>query len=437
MLSILTHLAFAATILQAADYHAEPESDLQAMAWKLQPGDRLVLAAGVYLKPLFLGKSGDADRPIVLTALPGAAVIFDGSALLPGGYEQSMVSVGGNYVTVANLEIRRSPGWGINAWGKHHVTIRHNTVVDSCLGGIQASFSDLSTVHHVLIEGNNLSGNARSNAALTATGGWPASLGVGGTDSVIKGNKVEEGYGEGITAGGSRLVIEGNTVRDHFSACIYLDNATGFRVERNFCLQSRRAPFYSAGASPGYLTAGRSISTGIQIATEKSFHGVQNPSAGNRILNNLVVGAKAAFYYGSYQQGGGLKDTMIAFNTFVDAEVELIHIDDSPIHADNKFVSNMLLQSNGRPLARLPKDLRQFRFECNLIIGDQALPGIRNISADPKLAGGLPNEVRSYAPSASSVAAAKACPVDGITDDFHMQRRPPQPTIGAFEFLRD
>ena len=73
-----------------------------------------------------------------------------------------------------------------------------------------------------------------------------------------------------------------------------------------------------AGKSPGYLTEGRSISTGIQLANERPFHGHPNPSADNLIEENIVVGAKAALYYGEYQKGGGLKRIRFERNTFVD-----------------------------------------------------------------------------------------------------------------------
>jgi len=346
-----------------------PKADVQQVIWSLKPGDTLTLLPGTYTQPFSFAKSGTAETPITVRGDASGEVILDGAALPTAGPEFSMIAVSANFITIEKLEIRRSPGWGISVWGKTNATLRGNKITGCSQGGITASFTDLTTLHDVLIEDNTMSDNCSANAEHKTVGGWPASLSVGGTRCMVRGNLVERGHGEGIAVGGDQITIESNVVRDHFSAGIYLDNATKCVVRKNFIQQRSEPPFYSAGKAPGYLTEGRSISTGIQLANERPFHGHPNPSADNLIEENIVIGAKAALYYGEYQRGGGLKRTRFERNTFVDGSVELLHLDPSVGHADNVFADNRCVQTLERPVVNATNIPPGFRFSNNQWFG--------------------------------------------------------------------
>ena len=346
-----------------------PKADVQQVIWSLKPGDTLTLLPGTYTQPFSFAKSGTAETPITVRGDASGEVILDGAALPTAGPEFSMIAVSANFITIEKLEIRRSPGWGISVWGKTNATLRGNKITGCSQGGITASFTDLTTLHDVLIEDNTMSDNCCANAEHKTVGGWPASLSVGGTRCMVRGNLVERGHGEGIAVGGDQITIESNVVRDHFSAGIYLDNATKCVVRKNFIQQRSEPPFYSAGKAPGYLTEGRSISTGIQLANERPFHGHPNPSADNLIEENIVIGAKAALYYGEYQRGGGLKRTRFERNTFVDGSVELLHLDPSVGHADNVFADNRCVQTLERPVVNATNIPPGFRFSNNQWFG--------------------------------------------------------------------
>ena len=349
----------------------KPKADVQQVIWSLKPGDTLTILPGTYTQPFSFAKSGTAEAPITVRGDASGEVILDGAALPAAGPEFCMIAVSANFITIEKLEIRRSPGWGISVWGKTNTTLRRNKITGCSQGGITASFTDLTTLHDVLIEGNTLSDNCRVNAEHKTLGGWPASLSVGGTRCTVRGNLVERGHGEGIAVGGDQITIENNVVRDHFSAGIYLDNATNCVVRKNLVQQRSEQPYYSAGKAPGYLTEGRSISTGIQLANERPFHGHPNPSADNLIEENTVVGAKAALYYGEYQRGGGLKRTRFERNTFVDGSVELLHFDPSAGHADNVFADNRCVQTLERPVVNATSIPQGFRFSNNQWLGAQ------------------------------------------------------------------
>jgi len=346
-----------------------PKADVQQVIWSLKPGDTLTLLPGTYTQPFSFAKSGTAETPITVRGDASGEVILDGAALPTAGPEFSMIAVSANFITIEKLEIRRSPGWGISVWGKTNATLRGNKITGCSQGGITASFTDMTTLHDVLIEDNTISNNCCANAEHKTLGGWPASLSVGGTRCTVRGNLVERGHGEGIAVGGDQITIESNVVRDHFSAGIYLDNATKCVVRKNFIQQRSEPSFYSAGKTPGYLTEGRSISTGIQLANERPFHGHPNPSADNLIEENIVVGAKAALYYGEYQRGGGLKRTRFERNTFVDGSVELLHLDPSAGHADNVFADNRCVQTLERPVVNATNIPPGFRFSNNQWFG--------------------------------------------------------------------
>jgi len=327
-----------------------PRADAQAVIWGMKPGDTLTLLPGTYTKGFTFAKSGTPELPITVRAV-GTGVVIDGSGESTGGFDKSLISISANHVILEGLQLKRSPGWGVSVWGKHHVTIRNNTITESWHGGINAAFTDLTTVHDIAIENNTLRGNCRSNAEHKSLGGWPASITLGGSQCKIAGNLVEQGHGEGIAIGGDGIAVEKNVVQNHFSACIYLDNATRCVVRENFAYQGKDAPYYSAGKEPGYLSDGRSISTGIQLANEKTFHGKSNPCADNVIEKNTVSGAKAGFYFGEYQKGGGMKRCMIRDNLFLNGYVELIHIDPSSGHEGNQFTGNRFMQTSDRPWA--------------------------------------------------------------------------------------
>lgn len=410
----------------------KPKADVQSVCWQLKPGDVVTLRAGTYRKPLYLGKAGTADAPITLRAAKGEDVIFDGEDEPHGGHDKAMIAMGGNYQVIEGLTIRHSPGQGISIWGKANGVIRNCVITDSWHAGITAVFTDQTSVHHVLIENNRLKNNALSNEKHETLSGWPASVSVGGQACTVRGNVVELGYGEGICAGGDSNIVEGNTVRDHFSACIYLDNSTHSIVCGNFCSQSPTAPCYVAGSTPGYLMAGRSISTGIQIATETNRRSGQNPSSDNLIINNIVSGAKASFFYGNYQQGGGLKNTLVAHNTFVGGDVELLHVDDGP-HEGTEFVNNVFVQTQPRPLGKLPLASKGIYFHHNLWHGSQEgmVIGEGDIQSDPlfkKPVGGKPED---FLLQATSPAKAKAIRQTRVTDDFFNRQRLEQSDLGA------
>jgi len=349
----------------------KPKADVQQVIWSLKPGDTLTILPGTYTQTFSFAKSGTAEAPVTVRGDASGAVIFDGATLPAAGVEFSMIAVSANFITIEGLDIRNSPGWGISVWGKTNATLRGNKMTGCSWGGITAGFTDLTTLHDMLIEGNTLSDNCRVNAEHKTLGGWPASLSVGGTRCTVRGNLVERGHGEGISAGGDQITIESNVVRDHFSAAIYLDNATKCVVRRNFVQQRSESPYYSAGKAPGYLTEGRSISTGIQLANERPIHGHPNPSADSLIEENTVVGAKAALYYGEYQRGGGLKRTRFERNTFVDGSVELLHLDPSAGHADNVFAENRCVQTVERPVVNATSIPPGFRFSNNQWLGLQ------------------------------------------------------------------
>ncbi len=352
---------------------AKPKANIQQAIWNLKPGDTLTLLAGVYTTPFSFARSGTAGAPITVrgdaVASEGEGAVIDGTGLGPAGAEFSMIAVSANYITIEGIEVRNSAGWGISVWGKTNATLRRNKISGCVQGGITAGFTDFTTVHHVLIEGNTLRDNCRANASHQALAGWPASLSVGGNECIVRGNLVERGHGEGIAVGGDRIVVERNVVRNHFSAGIYLDNATNCVVRENFVQQPPEPPYFSAGQEPGYLTEGRSISTGIQLANERPFHNRANPTADNLIEANIVAGAKAALYYGEYQRGGGIKRTRFERNMFIDGSVSLLHIDSSAGHADNIFADNRCVQTLARPFLNDGGIPRGFSFRDNVWLG--------------------------------------------------------------------
>jgi len=147
------------------------------------------------------------------------------------------------------------PEGGISVWGKTNATLRGNKIIGCSQGGFTASFTDLTTLHDVLIEDNTLSGNCRVNAEHKTLGGWPASLSVGGTRCTVRGNLVERGHAEGIAVGGglNRTRFERNTFVDGSVELLHLDPSAG-HVDNVFadnrCVQTVERPVVNTTSIP-------------------------------------------------------------------------------------------------------------------------------------------------------------------------------------------
>jgi hypothetical protein len=109
-------------LLAAAERRITSVDELQAALANIEPGDRLVVAAGVYTinGPLAIVAAGRADAPIVIAAESIGAVEI-------GGTHGFSVARSGAYVVIQGFVFLHSAGTTNVAAGAHHVRFLRNT----------------------------------------------------------------------------------------------------------------------------------------------------------------------------------------------------------------------------------------------------------------------------------------------------------------------
>lgn len=389
----------------AATYHVAPHGDDRWTGQEGRPfrtigrgvsalaaGDELVVSDGVYAEAVTIwGRDGTEDAPIVIRAADGERPIIDGSHL--GALDDppnGVVLIGrSSWIVFRGFEVRNSPSAGVVMESSRHIRVEGNLVHHCQTYGIRASGTDRSgSSGDIRIEHNHVHRNVLHNAPRKLERGWAQALSVMYTeDAVIRGNTVEQNFGEGIDAILSRhVVIAQNRVHDNYGTNIYLDNAQYVTVDGNF--------IFNDDARTEYFRSGRPAA-GISAANEH--YQSSMPLRRLRITNNIVLWCAAAFLYGNWDAGGGLHDTLIANNTFYAARDALLWIEHDA-HDTTLVANNIFRQTGGRDYAWVPE--RGLTFANNAWYGGRGstiAAGAGDVMKRPGLAnagGGTPQDYR-------------------------------------------
>jgi hypothetical protein len=411
---------------------AQPDATIQHCGNQVADGETCWVRAGTYRPTTSIGiwnKAGRAGAPRRLAAYSGEKPIIDGTNTT-GANSNAPLVIGSAHWVVEGLEFANTGTVGIQGWGASHLVIRNNVVHD-CQGAGIALFwnGDRSAHTDNLVEGNVVQDCALSNSAHSAQA-WPAGIAVERTlRTVLRNNVVSRVHGEGMLAYLSdQVTFSGNDVRDTYATCYYLDNTTNSTIERSFCLHTRNATFFDANP-PNKLRP----HNGVQIANET--YDASNPSADNIIRNNIVVGAMNGFYYGSYQNGGGLRRTLVANNVFADLATAAVHID-ADSHVGTVFVNNIFYQPGGGRLLDLEGSSSGLSGDHNVWFGaavPAALAGVGDVTLDPAFANASARDEAGYRLASGSPAALTGRDLGAqVPDDFDGTARSAPYDIGAY-----
>lgn len=385
------------------------------------PGDTVLVRGGVYAQTVNLWAQGTATARITFQSYPGETAILDGSTL-PAN--TTLVTISGDWVDWQGFEVRNATRTGITIWEANQVRLLQNTIHHCWNGGIFVGGSAFGLTQDNRVEGNTLHDNCQINAAHTATGGWPAAIGSQWTERLaLVHNTVHENHGEGMAFTlASQGLAAGNTVYDNYSVEIYLDNAQFTTVRANFILHTGNTAFYRSGYP----------ANGISMANE-SYSG-SNPLDGNSLLNNIILGGKRCVYYGNYQAGGGLRNTLIAHNTCLDGTLAVLGIEADTGHSGTVVANNVFRQTlAGTPLVSVVNN----GITCHHNAWSGGSPGLAagpgDVLADPLLAnpGGWAD--LDYRLQAGSPCLGAAADLAAVTDDYWGTLRTSPPDIGAHE----
>jgi hypothetical protein len=300
------------------------------------PGDVIKLrGTGVgppykYAWQQYFSASGTSTQRITIESYNGEWAVLDGSNQSDTG---PVLGIAGSYVTVRNLQIQYAKQQGLTIWNSKHNLVSGCNINNSQLAGIFIGGNDLVSASDNTIDNCRVWNNCRMNQARTLTGGWPAGISsMRAANTTVINCEVFQNWGEGIgypmTNGGA---IDNNDVHDNFSVNIYLDNTTNVEVTGNTVINQNKTFMYRNG----------NPATGIQMANEAV--NIPNPCNNNIIFDNIIGGGLRGIAYGNYQNGGGILNTIISFNTVSDswykaAEIQSGTHTGSALH-DNTFIA--------------------------------------------------------------------------------------------------
>jgi Right handed beta helix region len=403
----------------------EPWKTLAKASSMIEPGSVLYLRGGTYNGYVSFRTVGTKTDPVWIMAYPGEKPVIDGQYANPGSYAAVLV-IRGDYIHVANIEVRNSALMGVYIYGNYD-TVSNLNVHHNKENGIVIIHGSHSTVENSLIWRNVLS-NEYGKGGNWSTGLSAARDGV--TYATIRNNVVWENWGEGIsTFEADHTVIENNITHDNYVNNIYISDSTNVLCQRNLVYTN----------SGNTYTFGYGEHEGIALGDE-----VYNPASANiMVINNISIGNQGNFWWWQGPQGGGMNNVLIANNTFVNGMGEINH-----------YRANVMIASGNH---------HNVRFENNIIQQDDNLavidtvnqPGItysNNLwSSPPETAAsgagdiignarftknGDPFSADWYTLTAISPAINTAISLIEVTVDYFGAHRPALPDMGADELIQ-
>jgi chitodextrinase len=312
----------------------KPFKTLNKASRAVAPGDVVMVRGGVYLQTVGISSKGTASARITFQSYPGEKAIVDGTGTAPGTDLFTLYQA--EYVDVVDFEVRNSTRIGINVYSCKSIRVRDNDTHHHIRNGIYIGASSMGVSKDIVIDGNQVHDTVLENENhIFVNGGWAGGLALSKTEGgAITNNKVYRNYGEGLGTGLSKhILVEGNEVSDAYSGYIYIESSGFITVNKNFLYNTGDTRFYRNG-HPG---------PGIGVANET--WDIVLPEAGSNltVTNNIVKNTRWGFYYGSFDTGGGLKNSVVANNTFYRATDALIRIS-LDTHSGSLVTNNIFYQ---------------------------------------------------------------------------------------------
>lgn len=394
-----------------------PFATLSHAASVVHAGDTVDMRGGVYTlsNGVLLASYGSKTAPITFQSAPGEHAIL---AAGPGSAKASCLVVMGQYLIVKNLECRGPWFQGILAWQAQHDQLLNNTIHGTTAYGMLIASDKLGASGNILVQGNVIYQN----------GG--VSNGTGGLDTTyvhdvtLVHNTVYSNRGLGFDFNGcTHLIARNNVLHDNTGIEINLNNVAESTLDGNFVYEAGNAASHANGKLP----------SGIQLANATDIGSV--PLNHLTIINNIVVGTDTDFFYGNYGAGGGMKNTLVANNTFYGAHGFVVYIEPSAGHSA-VFVNNIFVQTHTGWAGDIPHN-SGLTFQHNSWYGGDATGGASatDIHANPGFVhpGGLSAEC--YRVQSTSPERKHGVHVGAVTHDFAGAARPTKGsiTLGAYQ----
>ena len=438
---------------------ARPKATVTAAMRQLGGGGEIRLRGGSYTirnGSALLWQGGTERRPLVVRSAPGER------ARLTSAQGNHCVVAAADHIEIRNLDCT---GWmGIGSFNSSHVVIAGNYVHDLAaprtqgiiVSGGRQDFRDVRVVKNrvVRVPHSGISvGELRQNAArnivikrnrvrqanyqfrnqATGAGGTGSGITVVGVNGAkIIRNDVRRTYGNAINCAlSNNCRVRKNTAIDAWNILFYGDNATNSVFEDNVAKTTGDRRFmrnWGRGDIPAQ---------GFVFANESGwFEGSGRATSGNIVRNNVAIDVDTGFRFGEYQNGAaGMRDTVVANNTFVGTSRCGIQIYDPPANRGNLVANNIVVPDRGST-AFCGGD-RGTTLRNNLWASGRVDGGLRSgdVREQPRFTQGSGLKASSYRLAAGSPGVNDGRNLDVVADDLRGVARPRggRADIGAYE----
>ncbi|HEX6994506.1 MAG TPA: right-handed parallel beta-helix repeat-containing protein [Gammaproteobacteria bacterium] len=329
--------------------HAEAWASIDKVnAGSFGPGDEILFLSGnKWADQLVVKWSGSKSAPLVIGAyyvengvakrgVKGERPTIDGEDRLPQSRHVGLIEITGDYVRVENFRLINSEGRGVSfreaSFGAV-VGVETRQTYDS---GIKLNEST-----DILIENNHIADSNR--AYLEGASAWGSAIaGVKSPRMTVRGNTVENVYGEGINANQNShdSLIEGNLVFGARAVGIYADSSPRVTIRRNIVLGTTDSAHWRGD--------GKTVGSGIVINNEKyhyAGYGGNTPldvqATETKVYANLVAYTNQGIAFWGNLPESSFDKAEVYNNTLVDNNVQF-DAGRRP-KPNGKFVNNILL----------------------------------------------------------------------------------------------
>lgn len=270
-------------------------------------GDTVVVRGGVYRERVTVGKA------ISLIAADGEEPVIDGGwdGQETGSFA-AQLAVTGAGAMVGGLTVRNCPGRGVLV-NADNVRVTNCRIDRTYQGAMLVGDANGPQIRGVTVEGCVMTRMSLSWVTEKRPQNVNGSFNIHNTvDSVIRGNVLAEGWGEGINIGrGSTVLVEYNVVHSTNHVLLYFNRCQNSTARGNILYHVADGRY--AGKQDNY-------SAGIIIGDEGGPSVAKwPPSRGNIITGNIVVNAGKLFQIRNNKTNydSQMLDTVIEGNTFV------------------------------------------------------------------------------------------------------------------------
>ncbi len=408
---------------------------------RLAAGDTLYLRGGEYHQKFAVNSSGTEQQRITITAAIGELSIIDGSNATICG---AMIDLNGDYITFSGLEIRNisATTWdcGGNAIYSHgsYNTISHMKIHhiwgDAILAGAGTNGGQCGTITNY---GNIIEDNEVWEASLIhgydnkegASWGnvWGTTIAAARCPqgTIIRRNIIHDSWGIAFDAYEAYdTIIEDNIVRNNQLEHYYVSDAPNTVVQRNISYNEPGTIYTYHGSQGG---------TSFAFCDEKGKPDTQNV----KFINNISWRGNRGFFFFKQLSTDGLRNFLIANNTFIDSTVAGIQFDTSGTHENSSVVNNIVSTASSIPLEIGGSGIT---FSHNLWsrTPPSGLSGMGDVIGNPLLVGGDYTKLQAYALRSGSPAinAGANLYLQGVTQDYSGNPRPQSGPfdLGAYEY---